>query len=103
MGKCIYNISLIELLLLNNDFLRFCVEICVKSVLFEGTLISSYNDSVDFNEASRMFLNHFGYLFLAPRETVAKPKRLFTFEENLLKAEHYLLRKQDSRIYLYKR
>jgi hypothetical protein len=50
-----------------------------------------------------MFLNHFGYLFLAPRETVAKPKRLFTFEENLLKAEHYLLRKQDSRIYLYKR
>lgn len=72
-------------------------------MLFEGTLIKSYNDPVDFNEASRMFLNYFGYLFLASRGSMTKSKQLFSYESNLLKAEHYLLRKDSEKIYLYKR
>jgi hypothetical protein len=43
-GKCSYNLSLIEILLASNDFLRFAVEVCVKSVLFEGTLLTKFSD-----------------------------------------------------------
>lgn len=45
-GKCTYNISLVEILLTSNDFLRFCIEVCVKSVLFQGTLITKYTENV---------------------------------------------------------
>ena len=35
LGKCVYNLSLVELLLLTNGFLRFSIVLFIKNCLFE--------------------------------------------------------------------
>jgi hypothetical protein len=90
-GKCAYNISLIEILLTSNDFLRFAVELCVKSVLFEGALLTKFTDIIDYTYEVKMFVNHFGYLLIDKKKegnmkhSDVKYKMIFTFEPDLLK------------------
>lgn len=109
-GKCAYNISLIEILLINNDFLRFAVEVCVKSVLYEGTLLAKFTDIVEFQEEVKIFVNYFSYLFLMRKDEQTikhsdfKSKKIFACEQNALKTEHYLLKEtKDNKIFLYRK